>query len=200
MFESQYPDKRVTKSRKTDSHPFYQRPSSLIFINASHHLRKKRETLPGQALPRDGRPGSTRPARPRRGGEWSGRAAELLGVGWPVGTGYSGGCSKSFGESTPNREAYRAHSSPNSPISPRLVKLPPLEGPARHIVHQTFWNNSIPCPQTTLFRTLCDTPDLVLPLSGAPGSHKVVNAFRCTPASAKASMLPGSHPGAHTGP
>ncbi len=53
-----------------------------------------------------------------------------------------GCCSKSFGESTPHREAYRAHSSPNSPISPRLVKPPPLEGPARHIVHQTFWHKA----------------------------------------------------------
>ena len=52
-------------------------------------------------------------------------------------------CSKTFGESTPHREAYRAHSSPNSPISPRLVKLPPLEGPARHIVHQTIWNKAL---------------------------------------------------------
>ena len=47
-----------------------------------------------------------------------------------------------FGESTPSREAYRAHSSPNSPILLRLVKSPPLEGPVRHIVHQTFWNKT----------------------------------------------------------
>ena len=53
-----------------------------------------------------------------------------------------GSYSKSFGESTPHREAYRAHSSPNSPISPRLVKPPPLEGLPRHIVHQTIWDNA----------------------------------------------------------
>ena len=52
-------------------------------------------------------------------------------------------CSKSFGESTPNREAYRAYSSPNSTISPRLVKPPPLEGPPRHIAHQTFWDKAL---------------------------------------------------------
>ena len=50
--------------------------------------------------------------------------------------------SKSFGETTPHREAYRAHSSPNSPILTRLVKVPPLEGPARHIVHQTIWDKA----------------------------------------------------------
>ena len=54
-----------------------------------------------------------------------------------------GSCSKSFGESTPNREACRAYSSPNSPKSSRLVKAPPLEGPVRHIVHQTIWDNAI---------------------------------------------------------
>ena len=53
-----------------------------------------------------------------------------------------GGCSKSFGESTPSREAYRAHLSPNSPILPRLVKPPPPEGLLRHIVHQTFWHKA----------------------------------------------------------
>ena len=57
-----------------------------------------------------------------------------------------GSCSKSFGESTPSREACRAHSSPNSPISPRLVKPPPLEGPRRHIAHQTIWNKAVPNP------------------------------------------------------
>ena len=36
-----------------------------------------------------------------------------------------GSCSKSFGESTPSGRPYRAHRSPNSPISPRLVKAPP---------------------------------------------------------------------------
>ena len=50
--------------------------------------------------------------------------------------------SKSFGESTPNREAYRAHSSPNSPILPRLVKVPHLEGLVRHIVHQAIWHKA----------------------------------------------------------
>ena len=55
---------------------------------------------------------------------------------------YSCCCSKSFGESTPSREAYRAHSSPNSPISPRLVRPPSLEGTARHIAHQTFWHKA----------------------------------------------------------
>ena len=50
--------------------------------------------------------------------------------------------SKSFGESTPHREACRAYRSPNSPISPRLVKAPPLQGPARHIAHQTIWNKA----------------------------------------------------------
>ena len=60
-------------------------------------------------------------------------------------------CSKTFGESTPHREAYRAHSSPNSPISPRLVKTPPLEGSAGHIVHQTIWNKAPQqLPQGTL--------------------------------------------------
>ena len=49
-------------------------------------------------------------------------------------------CSKSFGESTPHRDACRAHSSPNSPISPRLVKPPPPEGPVGHVVHQTIWH------------------------------------------------------------
>ena len=57
-----------------------------------------------------------------------------------------GSCSKLFGESTPPRSAYKAHSSPNSPKSSRLVKPPPLEGPARHIVHQTIWKNAIPAP------------------------------------------------------
>ena len=51
-------------------------------------------------------------------------------------------CSKSFGESTPHREACRAHSSPNSPILPRLVRPPSLEGTARHIVHQTIWHKA----------------------------------------------------------
>ena len=51
-------------------------------------------------------------------------------------------CSKSFGESTPHRDACRAHRSPNSPISPRLVRPPSLEGTARHIVHQTIWHKA----------------------------------------------------------
>ena len=68
-----------------------------------------------------------------------------------------GCCSKSFGKSTPHREAYRAHSSPNSPISPRLVKPPPLEGLPRHIVHQTIWDNAIPVPFGRLRFSRCVT-------------------------------------------
>ena len=75
----------------------------------------------------------------------------------------AGSCSKSFGESTPSRRPYRAHSSPNSPISPRLVKLPPLEGPARHIVHQTFWKNSIPDPLWYLPVQFCHLSTLFVP-------------------------------------
>ena len=68
---------------------------------------------------------------------------------------YSQGiCSKSFGERAPHRSAYKAHSSPNSPILSRLVKAPPLEGPARHIAHQTFWHNAITIPLWH-FSTLC---------------------------------------------
>ena len=82
-------------------------------------------------------------------------------------------CSKSFGESTPSREAYRAHSSPNSPILPRLVKPPPLEGPARHIAHQTIWLNSIPHPLWP-FRVVCVAiPDLVSPLPDPVSSFPV---------------------------
>ena len=70
-------------------------------------------------------------------------------------------CSKSFGESTPHRDACRAHRSPNSPISPRLVRPPSLEGTARHIVHQTIWHkaserchrHSWQLPQGTLWLT-----------------------------------------------
>ena len=65
-----------------------------------------------------------------------------------------GSCSKSFGESTPSGRPYRAHRSPNSPISPRLVKAPPLERPTGHIVHQTIWNKAIPAPLWP-FREVC---------------------------------------------
>ena len=73
-------------------------------------------------------------------------------------------CSKSFGESTPHRDACRAHRSPNSPISPRLVRPPPLEGPPGHINPKTIWNNAIPAPLWS-FREVCVAlPDPVSPL------------------------------------
>ena len=71
--------------------------------------------------------------------------------------------SKSFGETTPNRKVYRAHSSPNSPISPRLVKLPPLEGPPGHIAHQTIWDNAIPAPLWYLPVLFCHLSTLFVP-------------------------------------
>ena len=87
---------------------------------------------------------------------WRGRK-EWLGEGCDAFLCTHGCCSKSFGESTPHREAYRAHSSPNSPISPRLVKPPPLEGLPRHIVHQTIWDNAIPAPFGHLRFSRCVT-------------------------------------------
>ena len=71
--------------------------------------------------------------------------------------------SKSFGETTHHREAYWTRSSPNSPILPRLVKVPPLEGSARHIAHQTFWKKAIPYPMwhfPTLFCRFLSFPDV----------------------------------------
>ena len=79
--------------------------------------------------------------------------------------------SKSFGESTPHREAYRAHSSPNSPISPRLVKPPPLEGLPRHIVHQTIWDNAIPAPFCRLWFSRSVTSGNAQPAFQAPLWH-----------------------------
>ena len=73
-------------------------------------------------------------------------------LGYPFPTMHSAvtcSCSKSFGETTHNTEPCKAHRSPNAAKSASLVKVPPLEGLARHIAHQTILNNAI--------RTLCGT-------------------------------------------